>query len=218
MKSMLLKDYFNKLANIFDDFFGNPDLNLDNIKTENQEWINFYYKNPLFRHVHLEYYCTNKIEVIHVNHFPNPLTNLPIFGLDVIVLGNKITGFFMDFTHMTGNYPALDSLLISLKNTFVLSQERKLPEWADIFSKNFICVVPDQEEVKKLFSDSLSVTKDYLEYVRRYIVTYEQNIFLQNKYCKGQKKNQKTLKALSVDIGEEKAKSFMENNLFPEIG
>jgi hypothetical protein len=215
---MLLKEYFNKLANIFDSFFGSPELNLDNVKTEKQEWINFYYKNPLFRHVHLEYYWTNKIEVIHVNHFPNPLTNLPIFGLDVIVLGDKITGFFMDFTHLTENHPALESLLISLRNTLVLSQDRKLPEWADIFSKNFVCVVPDQQEVEKLFSNSLYVTKEYLDYIRRYISMYEKNISLQNKYCSGQKKNQKTLKALSVDIGEEKAKSFMENNLFPEIG
>lgn len=215
---MLLKNYFNKLANIFDGFFGNPELNLDNIKTEKQEWINFYYKNPLYRHIHLEYYWTGKIEVIHVNHFPNPLTDLPILGLDVIVLGNKITGFFMDFTPTVKDHPSLDSLSISLRNSLTLSQDRKLPEWCDIFSKNFICVVPDQQEVEGLFNDSLAVVKTYLDYIKHYISAYEKNISLQNKYCKGQKKNEKTLKALSVDIGEEKAKSFMENNLFPEIG
>lgn len=214
---MLLDKYFDKLSRISDDFFGNPELNNDNIKTENQTWINYYYQNPLFRHIHLEYYWTKKIEVIHINHFPNPLVNLPIFGLDAIVLGNKITGFFMDFTPCVGRHPALDGLLISLRNSLPLSEDRKLPEWANFFSQNFICLVPNPNEVDKMFDDSIYVLKEYLKYVKTHISIYKRNVEAQNKYCIGQKKNDKTLKALSVDIGEEKAKSFMENNLFPEI-
>lgn len=214
---MLLKSYFDKLSKVSDDFFGNPELNNDNIKTENQTWINYYYQNPLFRHIHLEYYCTKKIEVIHINHFPNPLTNLPIFGLDAIVLGNKITGFFMDFTPSVGKDPTLEALLISLKNSLVKSQDRKLPDWANFFSQNFICIAPHEEEVQQLFDDSITVLNEYFKYVQAHVNTYKKNIAAQNKYCIGQKKNDKTLKALSVDIGEEKAKLFMENNLFPEI-
>lgn len=200
-----------------DDFFGCPELNNENVKTENQTWINYYYKSPLFRHIHFEYYHTKKIEVIHVNHFPNPLTNLPIFGLDIIVLGNKITGFFMDFTPSVEKHPYLDSLLIAFKYSLKLSQERKLPDWANFFSQNFICIVPDSGEIDIIFNNSIDIFKDYIAYLEKYIYAYEKNIKAQNKYCIGQKKNDKTLKALSVDIGEEKAKSFMENNLFPEI-
>lgn len=214
---MHLDKYFDKLSRISDNFFGNPQLNNDNIKTENQTWINFYYQNPLFRHIHLEYYWTKKIEVIHINHFPNPLVNLPIFGLDAIVLGNKITGFFMDFTPSVGKHPALDMLLISFRNSLSLSEDRKLPEWANFFSENFVCIVPNQDEIEKVFDNSIYVLNEYLNYVKSHIVIYEKNVKAQNKYCIGQKKNDKTLKALSVDIGEEKAKSFMENNLFPEI-
>lgn len=214
---MLLEEYFNKLAGISDDFFGNPELNNDNIKTENQTWVNYYYQNPLFRHIHLEYYWTKKIEVIHINHFPNPLMNLPIFGLDAIVLGNKITGFFMDFTPSVGKYPNLDDLLISFKKSLPLSQDRKLPEWANFFSQNFICIVPDANEIQKMYDNSIYVFNEYLKYIKIHISIYNKNIEAQNKYCIGQKKNDKTLKALSVDIGQEKAKLFMENNLFPEI-
>jgi hypothetical protein len=214
---MLLKTYFNKLLKVSDNFFGCPELNNDNIKTENQTWINYYYQSPLYRHIHFEYYHTKRIEVIHVNHFPNPLTDLPIFGLDMIVLGNKITGFFMDFTPSTKKHPVLDELLTSFRKSLPLSEDRKLPEWANFFGKNFVCIVPHPDEVQKIFDSSVDVVNDYLAYVQKYIVTYEKNVKAQNKYCIGQKKNDKTLKALSVDIGEEKAKLFMENNLFPEI-
>ena len=214
---MLLENYFNKLSKISDDFFDTPELNNDNIKTDNQTWINYYYQNPLFRHIHLEYYHTKKIEVVHINHFPNPLTNLPILGLDVIALGDRVTGFFMDFTPSFEKHPLLDTLLISLRNSFSLSQDRKLPDWADFFSQNFICMLPDASEVDSVFNNSLSTYEDYLNYVKIYWDVYNKNIHAQNKYCVGQKKNNKTLKALSVDVGEEKAKLFMENNLFPEI-
>lgn len=214
---MLLEQYFDKLLKISDNFFGCPELNNNNIKTNNQIWINYYYQNPLFRHIHFEYYHTKKIEVVHVNHFPNPLTSLPILGLDVIVLGNKVTGFFMDFTPSVEKHPSLELLLISLKNSISLSQERKLPEWANFFSKNFICMVPHVDEIDNIFNNSISVFEDYLKYVKAHWNTYNKNIEAQNKYCVGQKKNDKTLKALSVDVGEDKAKSFMDNNLFPEI-
>jgi hypothetical protein len=214
---MLLENYFNKLSKISDDFFDTPELNNDNIKTDNQTWINFYYQNPLFRHVHLEYYHSKKIEVVHVNHFPNPLANLPILGLDVIALGNKITGFFMDFTPMVEKHPLLDSLLISLKNSLPLSKERNLPEWADFFGQHFICLMPHVDEINIVFDNSISVYEDYLKYVKIYLNAYDENIQAQNKYCVGQKKNDKTLKALALDVGQDKAKLFMENNLFPEI-
>jgi hypothetical protein len=214
---MQLKNFYSKLATLFDKNFGSPELNLDNVKTETQEWINYYYSNPLYRHIHLEYYNAKKIEVVHVNHFPNPLTDLPIFGLDIIALNGKITGFFMDFTPTVYEHPSLDHLLLSFDNDLALSKRRDLPEWADFFGSYFLCITPHIDEIDKVFENTLEVVDTYLQYINVYYKKYQKNIKIQNSYCEGQKKNDKTFKALSIDIGVEKAKSFMENCLFPEI-
>jgi hypothetical protein len=49
------------------------------------------------------------------------------------------------------------------------------------------------------------------------LLRYNLKIKKQNLYCEGQKKNDKTLKALAAEIGEKDAKLFLNNYLFPEI-
>jgi hypothetical protein len=39
----------------------------------------------------------------------------------------------------------------------------------------------------------------------------------QNRYCEQQQKNERTYNVLKAKLGEEKAKYFMENILFPKI-
>jgi hypothetical protein len=214
---MTLKKFYSELSTLFDANFGTPELNLDNVKTDNQEWVNYYYSNPLYRHIHLEYYNAKKIEVVHVNHFPNPLTDLPIFGLDIISLNGKITGFFMDFTPTVAPHPPLNHLLLSFMDNLSLSDKRDLPEWADFFGPYFVCISPDLDEIDIIFDNTFKVVKTYLDYISNIFDRYKKNIKIQNKYCEGQRKNDKTFKALSIDIGEEKARNFMENCLFPEI-
>lgn len=213
---LLIKNYFNQIANIFDNTFEKSENTKLPFQKKTHEWLNYFYYSPLFRHIHLEYYKTDKICVLHVNTFPDPKIDIPILGFDMIALGDKITGLFFDFTPLLTTYKNLQEDLTILKQT-IKSPERKLPEWADFFSKDFICITPLEEELPTILDAIKDYILDYLQTVAIAKAKYYTNIALQNKYCQGQKKNNKTSKALAVEIGEENAREFLENYLFPEI-
>jgi hypothetical protein len=208
-----LRKYFDLVTQEFTSAFGYPDRpELDN---PNGTWINNVYKSPVFRHIHLEYYHTKRIKVFHANIFPNATVDFPILGVDFIEIGGKITGFFFDVTPINANQIVQKSL-IRLKNQ-ITSSERKLPEWANFFGDNFICVTPNEEELDLLFINSITIIREYLNYANDYKERYKLNIEKQNAYCIGQKKNEKTFKALAADVGEENAKVFLNTFMFPEI-
>jgi Ferredoxin-dependent bilin reductase len=212
-QALNLRKYFDLVTQEFTSAFGYPDRpELDN---PNGTWINNIYKSPIFRHIHLEYYQTKRISVFHANIFPNATVDYPILGVDFIEIGNKITGFFFDVTPINANQIVQKSL-IKFKS-IITSPERKLPEWANFFSENFICITPNEEELLLLFTHSLAIIREYLDYSKTYKEKYNLNIQKQNAYCIGQKKNEKTFKALAADIGEDKAKKFLNNFMFPEL-
>jgi hypothetical protein len=212
----LIENYFFELSEIFRIYFDEPKNKKLSFQKENHDWLNYFYKSPLFRHIHLEYYKTDKICVLHVNTFPDPRVDIPILGFDMIALGNKITGLFFDFTPLLTTYKNLQEDLKILKQS-VKSPERKLPEWADFFSKDFICITPLEEELPTILNSVKSYILDYLQTVTIAKAKYNTNIALQNKYCQGQKKNDKTSKALSAEIGEKNAQLFLNQYLFPEV-
>lgn len=213
----LIKSYFLELESIFNQIFGQPKNEKLSFQKEEHEWLNYFYSNTLFRHIHLEYYKTDKICVLHVNTFPEPRVDLPILGFDMIALGNKITGLFFDYTPTFTTFSKLDYDLDNLKVKYK-SEKRQLPEWADFFSKNFYCVGPLVEELPLIIEDiKSSINNNYLQICKDEILKLNLRIKKQNIYCQGQKKNDKTLKALAVEIGEKNAKKFLSKYLFPEI-
>jgi len=212
-----LKTYFDELNLEFSSVFGNPkDIELPFQKDVHQ-WENLFFDgDPLFRHIHLEYYKTDKMCVLHSNAFPSALIDFPILGFDLIAFGGKVTGLFFDFTHTKTPIPELTEKLIVFKES-IQSKHRPLPEWANFFSKDFICVSPDQEELNYLLECCKLLIKSYFVEIDKLVNSYNDNINVQNNYCIGQKKNEKTFKALSAEIGEDNAKNFLNNYLFPEI-
>jgi hypothetical protein len=211
----LLKGYFNDLADIFSDYMGSFDNKKLPFQKEDHEWLNYFYNTAVTRHVHLEYYKTSKMCVLHSNIFPDPHIDLPILGFDVIALGDKITGIFFDLTPTSLSLFDINSLK-NLKSK-IKSPTRNLPEWANFFSDDFICITPDTEELDYIFNQIYIIIKNYLYYVTYHTKIYEKNISIQNNYCIGQKKNDKTYKSLASEIGDDNAKLFLNNYLFPEI-
>lgn len=211
-----IKDYFLELSKKFNDVFGKPLDEKLPFQTETHEWLNYFYNSPLFRHIHLEFYKTEKICVLHANTFPDPKVDLPILGFDLIALGNKITGLFFDYTPTFVSYSKLDYDLDKLHTTYK-SNKRQLPEWANFFSKNFYCVEPNPEELTNIIQDIKNSLENYFTLYKDELLRYNLRIEKQNTYCQGQKKNDKTLKALAVEIGDKNAHNFLNNYLFPEI-
>ena len=213
---LLLKDYFDQLANILQSYFKTPeDKKLPFQKLEH-EWLNYFYNSNVFRHIHLEYYKTDKICALHLTILPTPFFDYPILGFDIIALGDKITGLFFDITPTITEYGDLKQNLIYLNNK-IKSPKRPLPEWADIFSENFICVAPTEDELSDIFNSVKAYTIGYLSYSSLLLENYRKNVQSQNKYCQGQKKNEKTFKALTAEVGKDNAQLFFDDYLFPEI-
>lgn len=214
-----LKEHFLKLNTTLTSVIGKFEdvtLPFDGKSGLDNEWINRFYHNPIYRHAHLEYYKTNKICVLHSNTFPNPFVDMPIMGFDAIALGDRITGLFFDFTPVDELEYILRSFLRELKDTFK-SPQRPLPQWATFFSRDFYCISPLEEEIDPIFDKINEAIKFYLEYVDINNFQYKKNIQKQNEYCIGQKKNDKTFNALAAEIGKDNAQLFLNKYLFPEI-
>lgn len=213
---VLIQEYFNDLSLLFKTEFGDPKAVKLPFQKDTHEWLNYFYNSKLFRHIHLEYYKTDRLCVLHSNIFPQPLVDMPIMGFDMIAMGDKITGLFFDFTPTVSTSSILEHSLKKLKVRYN-SIERKLPEWANFFSDDFYCVTPDLNELPLMLKDIKRYIDHYLYMGRGLREEYEYNIHIQNGYCKGQQKNDKTFKALAAEIGAADAECFMAKYLFPEI-
>lgn len=211
-----IKNYFTELTSLFNIAFGSPqDVKLP-FQKQGHEWLNYFYESSLYRHIHLEFYKTDKICVLHANTFPDPRVDLPILGFDLIALGNKITGLFFDYTPTFATYSKLEYDLDQL-HTKYKSEKRQLPEWANFFSNKFYCVSPLSDELDNILQSIKQSINNYFEMYKDELLRYNLRIKKQNSYCEGQKKNDKTFKALAVEIGEENSLLFLNNYLFPEI-
>lgn len=186
-------------------------------------WNNDIYLSPSIRYGHIEYFKEDKrIEILHCVFYPSYFKPIPIFGFDIIALGGKITGLFCDFTKSPFEIPSLKDKLKSLKQKYN-DNIRPLPEWANFFSENFVCINPNGLDEKELIEDFSGIFRYFIgysnweDYTQQYnkIEDVKMSIESQNMYSINQRKNEKTSKALSAYIGEEKAKEFIENVLFP---
>ena len=216
MNDNKLQEYFNEFSLLFKENFGDPEAVKLPFQKDVHSWLNYFYKSPTLRHIHLEYYKAKNICVLHSNIFPNPMVDLPIFGFDMIAIGDKITGLFFDFTPTLTSSAVLENGLSNMRKRYK-SEIRKLPEWADFFSDHFYCVSPLKEELDGIIKDIIYYTTHYLRMCKDVEANYYYNINAQNEYCYGQKKNDKTFKALAAEIGQDNAKEFLQTYLFPEI-
>lgn len=181
--------------------------------TEDFGWVNHRYKSSLYRLAHIERYWDKNIEVLHFTTFPHEWSPEPIFGFDVIATKNTITGCYMDLSPILKDYPF---------DTGIDFKDRKpLPQWATVFSDKFIMLKPESDEEFIRFCDWVLDKYDWylnsLLWLERRTNEIEGVIEKQNIYCSVQSKNPRTFSALKAKIGEEKARYFMENILFPKI-
>lgn len=211
-----IQDCFNELSLLFKNYFGDPRSEVLPFQREAHEWLNYFYDSKVFRHVHLEYYKTDKICVLHSNAFPDPLVDLPIMGFDLIAIGDKITGLFFDFTPTVTTSHVMEHCLEKLHEGYK-SKKRELPEWATFFSDKFYCITPDASELPSILKDIIKSIDYYFYRGKGVREEYEFNVMIQNCYCGGQQKNDKTFKALAAEVGADNAKLFMSKFLFPKI-
>ena len=187
--------------------------NCQPLHTDDYGWENHRYESKHFRLAHVERYADGKIEVLHFTTFPHKWSPEPIFGFDVITTEKIITGAYMDLSPILNTYPFDEGMDIGGR--------KPIPEWATVFSDRFIMIKPESDEEFIRFCDWVVDKYDWylnsLLWLEKKTDGIEGVIEKQNIYCSVQASNPRTYSALKALIGEEKARYFMENILFPKI-
>jgi hypothetical protein len=205
-----LISHSDKIKNIIESVDGVTVLD-----TEDWGWENYRYTSPLFRLAHIERYFLDNLLVLHITVFPHKNDPSPIYGFDIICSEktNTVMGTFIDLSPI---------LYDEWEHSFKSNSTRILPEWATIFSKNFVALRnPTEDEHTSIFDFSYTLFIEYLSTIRTQ--TYndpnhiDQIIKAQNIYCDHQQQNKRTFGALKAKVGEERARTFMETVLFPKI-
>jgi len=186
------------------------------LETEEFGWENYRYKSKNFRLAHVERYFHDNLLVLHITCFPHSNNTSPVFGFDVVCSekSQQISGAFLDLSPIVFEQDF---------HTTTWNSDRKLPVWATIFSKQFIAVRPTPEEHDKLFELAFEIFETYLHQLDSGVnITdnqeqLEQIFIKQNEYCEYQSKNERTFSALKAKIGEDRARHFMTNILFPQL-
>jgi len=209
---MNYNNYLNQLADRFKELATSVTGTTD-IPTEDYGWINHRYKSQIYRLAHIERYWDKNMEVLHITTFPRRWSPEPIFGFDIITTKSAPIGCYMDLSPGVKTYP--------FDQGIDFKERKSLPEWATVFSDRFILLKPETEQEFERFCEwSLDKYKWYLNEVlelQERTEDIEEVVQIQNNYCSVQASNPKTLSALSLKIGSDKAKYFMENILFPKI-
>jgi hypothetical protein len=209
---MNYKEYLNHLANRLKDMVERA-TNCQPLHTDDYGWENHRYEAKHFRLAHVERYADGKIEVLHFTTFPHKWSPEPIFGFDVITTEKVITGAYMDLSPILSTYPFDEGI--------DFKERKKIPEWATVFSDRFIMIKPESDEEFVRFCDWVVDKYDWYLNSLLWLEKKTEDINgvteKQNTYCKVQASNPRTYSALKALIGEEQARYFMENILFPTI-
>lgn len=189
--------------------------NVQEIPTQDYGWNNFRYQSDWFRLAHVERYWDRNMEVLHVTTFPHKWSPEPIFGFDLITTKSSPIGCYIDLSPIVN------------KHDFNLPPElgvsKPVPEWASVFSDNFVLINPlDLQQVEQIAVWGLELYRWYLLFIlasqQKVEEDREEEVRQkQNKYCQVQSTNPKTLSALKLKLGQQKAEEFMNTILFPEV-
>ena len=213
---MNLKDYITQRS---DTFIQRLEREAGTISLDVDEWgwENYLYTSPKFRQAHIERYFHPHLMVFHITVFPHKNNTHPMFGFDLIGYPRKgvIGAAFLDWSPTYGN--------IDWKPP-VFNQPYNLPDWtAGIFSDRFVACVPQKDEYEKLIENAYSMFNrtllnlDNNDWKTEDDLVIKQIVEKQNDYCERQWQNERTFGALKSKVGEERAKYFMQNILFPKI-
>jgi phycocyanobilin:ferredoxin oxidoreductase len=184
------------------------------IETEDFGWSNTRFVGDTFRMAHIERYSDKNLEVLHFTCFPLPTLPNSIFGFDIITTDKRPLAAFADWSQVCESSP-----MYIFTDSF--EKPYPLPDWAkSIFSSSALAIIPNDNEMDKLISAVIKSFDSYIDLL--YNSEHKPNqlesiVAAQNRYCDNQQKNQRTFNVLKAKLGEERAKYFMTEILFPKI-
>jgi len=180
-------------------------------KVEGFDWSNNIYTNDKIRRGHVELYKSDKMSVLHVTVFPHLNDAAPIYGLDIVSTPNTCLAAFFDLSPTVEDWGRFTE--------FKFKVPHSVPEWAfNIFSPGAVAIKPvDHDELYWLINIATGVYRKYYLALGTRSASVDSVKSSQNNYCAQQRKNDKTLIALTKMVGATEARRFMDDVLFPVI-
>ena len=225
-----LLNQMRELANYIKDEFSLHWDSCDNEKHIHQfdGWEDWFWTSDNIRKAHLKIIEPNgengKMWLMHMNVFPNPDIDLPIFGLDIVATPNKISGCFCDYSPTNDSHSQEEFIKFFKNITHGLEwkRARELPPWAkEIFSEDMIAAgsVREGEESLQLCIAAKILVDYYLRMsIDKKPVEGLNTTQAQNKYCINQKMNKMLHSSiLAMGIAESDKDDYVNDVLFEEI-
>jgi phycocyanobilin:ferredoxin oxidoreductase len=163
------------------------------------------------------------LQILHCVFFPDPRFDLPVFGADIVAGRGVVSAAIVDLSPVTdGLPPPMEAALQALERP-PFSQPRELPGWGAIFSPHVLFVRPADGREEAWFIDTVAA---YLGVLQGAAAAAEPQGAEdgatvsrwqgQLRYCRQQKKNDKTRRVLEKAFSPQWADRYIENLLFDD--
>jgi phycocyanobilin:ferredoxin oxidoreductase len=200
--------------------FGRVEKSVDG---EEEVYIeNYVWETEKFRKIHLEVaQMKSGLDILHVNMYPRYEYDIPIFGADIVASSKSVGAAIVDISSIREDrslpeqYKILDIVDVDFE------EDKKMPEWGDVFSEYCVFVRPTKDEYKNF----INVAFTYLNYhcaisdITKPTDNIESNYLGHKFYCEKQRQNNKTRRVLESIFDQEFADKYISEMLFdyPEI-
>jgi len=182
---------------------------------------NEFHKAKGFRKLHTEVAEFSKnLKILHCVFFPDPKFDIPIFGMDLVIINNIVSAAIVDLSPSSRNQGSKYEKFLSEVDKSSFSALREIPNWGEIFSgnvifaslknkseKNAFCLVVD-----KYLSILIKLSKESKPDFEEDII--QERIDFQKNYCVQQMKNEKTSMVLLKYFDEKWVSNYIKTVLF----
>jgi phycocyanobilin:ferredoxin oxidoreductase len=163
------------------------------------------------------------LQILHCVLFPDPRFDLPVFGADIVAGAAGVSAAIVDLSPVTDALPEAVARPLAARPSRHYSQARELPAWGTIFSPFVRFVRPASGAEEQLF---IAEVGEFLEVLAGAIrsgtaqppdhpATVERWQG-QLRYCRHQKRNDKTRRVLEKAFNPAWADRYIEELLFDD--
>lgn len=163
------------------------------------------------------------LQILHCVLFPDPRFDLPVFGADIVAGPAGVSAAIVDLSPVTAALPVAVAQPLAARQQRHYSQERELPAWGSIFSPFVRFVRPSTGEEEQQF---IAEVGEFLEVLAAAIRSGEaqapdhpstvERWEGQLRYCRHQKRNDKTRRVLEKAFNPAWADRYIEELLFDD--
>ncbi len=182
---------------------------------------NEFHKAKGFRKLHIEVAEFSKnLKILHCVFFPDPIFDIPIFGLDLVKINEIVSAAIVDLSPVSKSQEKKYEDFLAKVDKSGFSSLREIPSWGSIFSKNVLFASLKNEPEKKSFS---KIVDKYLSILIELskeakpdldVKIIQERIDLQKNYCVQQMKNDKTRIVLLKYFDEQWVDDYIKKVLF----